>query len=97
MRRRYLVCYDIRDPVRLRRTHKTVLGFGFHLQYSVYVCDLSGMERTRLIDSLKDVIDQRVDSVVVFDLGSPDSSHQARKVAHLGPAPSIPAAGPTII
>ncbi len=42
MRRRYLVCYDIRDPARLRRTHKTVLGFGHHLQYSVYVCDLSG-------------------------------------------------------
>lgn len=97
MRRRYLVCYDIREPNRLRRTHKTVLGFGYHLQYSVYVCDLSGIERIRLMDRLADVIDQRVDSVVVFDLGAPDDQHQARRVAHLGPSPSIPSAGPTIV
>lgn len=97
MRRRYLVCYDIREPGRLRRTHKTVLGFGYHLQYSVYVCDLSGMERTQMVDALKDVIDQRVDSVVIFDLGQPDAQHQARRVAHLGPVPEIPGQAPTII
>lgn len=97
MRRRYLVCYDIREPERLRRTHRTVLGYGYFLQYSVYVCDLSGMERRRLLDDLADVIDQRVDSVVVFDLGLPDPAHQATRVAHLGPQPPLPRAGPTII
>lgn len=97
MRRRYLVCYDIRDPGRLRRTHRTVLGYGYHLQYSVYVCDLSGMERQRMLDDLKAVIDQRVDSVVIFDLGLPDAGYQARRVARIGPAPEIPAAAPTII
>ena len=28
MRRCYLVCYDIRDPKRLRRVHKTMKGYG---------------------------------------------------------------------
>lgn len=97
MRRRYLVCYDIREPGRLRRTHRTVLDFGHHLQYSVYVCDLSGSERVKLIDRLSDVIDQRVDSVIIFDLGLPDAQSQARRVAHLGATIELPPPGPTIV
>lgn len=33
MRRCYLVCYDIRDPKRLRRTHKLMKAYGEPLQY----------------------------------------------------------------
>ena len=97
MRRRYLVCYDIREAGRLRRTHRTVLDFGYHLQYSVYVCDLSGSERVRLVDRLNDVIDRSVDSVIVFDLGMPDERSQARRVAQLGAVVEIPRGGPTIV
>lgn len=97
MRRRYLVCYDIRDPSRLRRTHKTVLDFGYHLQYSVYVCDLSGSERVKLVDRLTDVIDRKVDSVIIFDLGLPDAQNQATRVAQLGAAVELPSSGPTIV
>ena len=96
MRRRYLVCYDIRDQRRLRETHRVVLGFGDMLQYSVYLCDLSGAERIDLVDRLRDVIDQRADSIVLFDLGQADSG-SARIVETLGPPREPPAGGPLIV
>ncbi|MDR0535374.1 MAG: CRISPR-associated endonuclease Cas2, partial [Puniceicoccales bacterium] len=34
-RRRYLVCYDIANPKRLRRVARLLEGFGTRLQYSV--------------------------------------------------------------
>jgi CRISPR-associated protein Cas2 len=36
-RRRYVVCYDVREPVRLRRTHDVMMGYGDPLQYSVFL------------------------------------------------------------
>mgnify|MGYP000653098870 CR=1 FL=1 len=44
-RHRYVVCYDVREPKRLRKMHHTLLGYGDPLQYSVFVCDLSAAER----------------------------------------------------
>lgn len=45
----YLVCYDIRDPKRLRRVAKVLEGHGERIQYSVFRCWLSasGLERLR--------------------------------------------------
>lgn len=37
----YLVCYDIREPKRLRRAAKKIEGYGHRLQYSVFRCWLS--------------------------------------------------------
>ena len=41
MRRCYLVCYDIRDPKRLRRVNKVIKGYGESWQYSVFFCVLA--------------------------------------------------------
>jgi len=41
MRRVYLVCYDVSDAKRLRRTHKKMCGFGDPVQYSIFRCELS--------------------------------------------------------
>ena len=45
----YLVCYDIREPKRLRRVAKMLEGHGERIQYSVFRCWLSasGLERLR--------------------------------------------------
>lgn len=32
----FLVMYDIRDPVRWRRAHRVVRGFGLRVQYSIF-------------------------------------------------------------
>ncbi len=95
-RRRLLLTYDIREPGRLRRTHQVATEFGYALQYSVFVCDLDRMERVRLEAAMLDVINTRIDSVLLFDLGESDG-RGVRCVRHLGTAPTLPTSdGPAI-
>ncbi len=69
MRRRYVVTYDIGDPKRLRRTFKALRDNGDHLQLSVFECLLTKVERIRLEDRLKGIIDAAEDQVLFVDLG----------------------------
>jgi CRISPR-associated protein Cas2 len=48
MRTTYLVCYDVANDKRLRRTFQTCRNFGDHLQFSVFECDLSPAEKIEL-------------------------------------------------
>jgi CRISPR-associated protein Cas2 len=68
-RHRFIVCYDIREPKRLRKTHEVMLGFGDPLQYSVFVCDLSKAERLLMEDAVKQVVKLPEDFVHIIDLG----------------------------
>jgi CRISPR-associated protein Cas2 len=69
VRRHFLVGYDIRDARRLRRVHKIVRDFGAPLQYSVFACRLTDAARAELERRLLEVIDRRVDNVILVDLG----------------------------
>ncbi len=66
----YLICYDIRDPKRLRRVAKVLEGRGERVQYSVFRCWLSpsGFERLRW-ELTEDCVDQE-DDVLFFPLCS---------------------------
>ncbi len=70
MRRCYLVCYDIRDPKRLRRTHKLMKAYGEAWQYSVFYCTLKPIDRVRLENALREVVNLKVDQVLIVDLGA---------------------------
>lgn len=72
MRTRYIVSYDIADPKRLRRIHRTMRGYGDPLQYSVFRCDLSPSERVLLIEALTPIINHREDQVMLIRLGPAD-------------------------
>ena len=69
MKTRYIVSYDICDPKRLRLVHKTMLGYGEPLQYSVFCCDLSASERIMLISDLSPIIDHHEDQVMLINIG----------------------------
>lgn len=69
VRHRYLVAYDVSDPVRLRRVHKKLLGFGDPLQYSVFQCNLSDVEKLRLVEELSGLIHHEEDRVLIVDIG----------------------------
>ena len=69
VRSRYVVSYDICDDRRLRAIYKAMRGFGDHLQYSVFRCDLSRRERVEMIAALHALMDHSVDQVLVIDLG----------------------------
>lgn len=94
MRRRHLIAYDIADPVRLRRVIKLMEGYGDRLQYSVFLCDLSGLERARWEFDIRSLLHMGEDSVVDIDLGSLESSVP---IVTLGVPRRLPKSGTTIV
>jgi len=56
MRASYLVSYDIADEKRLRLVFKTMRGYGDHLQFSVFECQLTAADLARLKGELSDII-----------------------------------------
>jgi CRISPR-associated protein Cas2 len=83
MRNVYLVTYDIRNDKRLRRVFKVMKGFGQHLQYSVFRCELTQANRLRMKTALAETIDQRVDQVLIFDFG-PSDGYRVELVESIG-------------
>jgi len=83
MRRNYIVTYDIRDDKRLRKVFKTCKGYGVHLQYSVFECDLTDMEKAQFEAKLLEIISQADDQVLFVDLG-PAAQRGERVVTSLG-------------
>lgn len=79
MRRCYLVCYDIRDPKRLRQVHRVVKGYGESWQYSIFFCVLKLIDRVRLQAELEEQMNLKQDQVVIVDLG--EDQEQARSAA----------------
>lgn len=69
VRNLYVIAYDVADPQRLTQTYKTMLGYGDRVQYSVFQCNLSRIELTRLKESLADVLNYAEDRVLVVDTG----------------------------
>ena len=65
----YLVTYDISSPERLRRVYRTLLGYGEHLQLSVFRCDLTGVRLVELRMALREIIHHDEDQVLFIRLG----------------------------
>ena len=83
MRRNYIVTYDICNDKRLRKVFKTCKGYGVHLQYSVFECDLTPMEKAQFEAKLLEIINNDEDQVLLVDLG-PASQRGERVVSSLG-------------
>lgn len=85
MRIAYLVAYDISDPKRLRRVHRTMRGYGDRLQLSVFRCELTASERVLMIEALTRIINTRQDQVMIVNLG-PAERRGADSIQTLGRA-----------
>ena len=72
MRSRYLITYDITDDSRRTAVFKALRGFGDHLQYSVFRCDLSDRQRAAMVAVIDPLLDHDEDQVLVVDLGPVD-------------------------
>lgn len=79
MRRCYLVCYDIREPKRLRNVHRIMKGYGEAWQYSIFFCELKSIDRVRLRADLEIQMNLKEDQVMIIDLGEDQS--KARSAA----------------
>ena len=95
MRNTYLVCYDVSDDFRRARVLKTMKGFGDHLQYSVFECQLNAADLARCRHALAQVIHHRDDQVLFVDLGPVDGRGD-RVITALG-RPYSPIDAPCIV
>jgi CRISPR-associated protein Cas2 len=65
----FLVSYDVADAKRLRKTYKKMCGFGAPMQYSVFRCELSPVEKQMLKEALWEILNWERDRVMLVDLG----------------------------
>jgi len=85
VRQSYLVCYDICHDKRLAKVHKTMRGFGDHLQYSIFECQFTPTDLARCRHQLSEIIDHREDQVLFVNLG-PAEGRGDRVITALGKA-----------
>lgn len=83
MRSSFLVTYDIADPKRLRLVFQTLRGFGDHLQFSVFECQLTAADLARLKGELAGIIHHTEDQVLFVYLG-PAEGRGDRVITALG-------------
>ena len=83
MRNSFIVSYDICEPKRLRQVFKTLRGWGDHLQYSVFECQLTKTDLVRLRAKLSEIIHQTEDQVLFVDLG-PAEGRGERVISAIG-------------
>ena len=69
MRNVYLISYDVADEKRLRKAYKKMCGFGDAVQYSVFRCELSAVERQKLREAMWAILNFAEDRVMLVDLG----------------------------
>jgi CRISPR-associated protein Cas2 len=85
MRTSYLVCYDICDDKRLRRVFQAMRGYGDHLQYSIFECQLTATDLAKCRADLANIINHAEDQVLFVNLG-PAAGRGDRVITALGKA-----------
>lgn len=81
MRLLYVVTYDICDAKRLRQVFRLMRGYGDHMQYSVFRCELSDRERVELVAKISDLIHHEQDQVLLFPLGPAGGEREEAVIA----------------
>jgi CRISPR-associated protein Cas2 len=75
-----LLAYDIADPKRLTRVHRTVRGYGMPLQYSVFLVPGTAATIDALLTKLEAIIEPALDDIRVYPLPArPDAVHYGRQ------------------
>ena len=78
MRNLFLVSYDVADDKRRAKVFKKLKGRGEAVQYSVFRCKLSAMERLTLRGELWEVLNLNEDRLLLIDLGPADAGGSER-------------------
>ncbi len=68
-RRHYLVSYDVADDKRRTKIFNALDDVGDHVQFSVFLCELSRRELAQLRTGLTEHVHHRDDQVMILDLG----------------------------
>lgn len=79
----YVVSYDIMEPKRLQQVHKTMMGYGQPLHYSVFRCDLNSRNLEGMIIDLNKIINHKEDRIMIIDMG-PAEGRVEERISFLG-------------
>ena len=85
------------DDKRLRRAYKTMCGFGDPVQYSVFRCELSPVERQLLKEALWAIMNWSHDRVMLIDLGPVDGRGDTCIEVWGEPRIALPSRGAVIV
>jgi CRISPR-associated protein Cas2 len=96
MRHLFIVSYDISDRVRWAKVYKTMRGFGEHLQLSVFQCDLTPVQKVRMMAALSEIINHEQDQVVFIDLG-PTEGREVKEIQAIGRPMEVVGREPTVV
>lgn len=77
MRQFVLVTYDVSDDKRLRRIFTLLRGYGEHVQYSVFLCQLTDKDKVVLMEKVKDILHHKEDQAVLITLGPVDGKRSS--------------------
>lgn len=94
--RRYLIAYDIGDDGRRGTVARCLQTYGDRVQYSVFVVDVRPARLVRLRARLEELIDTRLDSVLLCDLG-PVFRIDSSRFEILGCSATITPHGPIVL
>ena len=70
----WLFSYDISNSKRLKRVYKLCCAEGWALQQSVFVIDLTKVEKVKFCKKLLNIIDQKQDKLLCIPFSTPDGS-----------------------
>lgn len=79
----YVVSYDIMEPKRLVLVHKSMMGYGQPLHYSVFRCDLNSKGLEAMVADLEKIINHREDRIMIIDMG-PAQGRVEERIRFLG-------------
>ncbi|GEB35794.1 MULTISPECIES: CRISPR-associated endonuclease Cas2 [Brevibacillus] len=84
MRHFVLVSYDISDQKRWRKVFKLMKGQGEHVQYSVFLCQLTEIQQVKLKVSLAELIHHAEDQVMFVKIGPVTKDQLDKRIATVG-------------
>lgn len=65
----YLCTYDVADDKRRTRLFNLLKDHGEHVQYSVFLCELTAMERTGLTLRGQEFLNHKQDQLLIIRVG----------------------------
>lgn len=84
MRQYVLVSYDIAEPKRWRQVFKIMKGYGEHVQYSVFICQLTDVQEAELKAKLDNVIHSTQDQVMFVQIGPVTRNQLDKRISTVG-------------
>lgn len=79
-----LVSYDISNQKRWRKIYKLLKGYGEHVQYSVFICQLSELQEARLKADLENIVHHHEDQVMFVHIGPVTEKQLQKRITTVG-------------